>query len=171
MHRQLSVLTCRPRRGTVPGLPTLIRSTRVITRALTYALADLAALPGAAVVVEDRHSRLFSFEHAPGATAAEALAEAPARFPSVPIVFCETRPLAQEWAYRWLGACLAELDAAAGTADVDTTFASGGPVPAAEPRPAAVREWARAQGLQVSDRGRVPADLVRRYLAETGTAV
>ena len=31
---------------------------------------------------------------------AEALAEAQARFPAVPIVFCETRTLAQEWTYR-----------------------------------------------------------------------
>jgi hypothetical protein len=27
-----------------------------------------------------------------------------AQFPAVPIVFCETRPLAEEWTYRWLGA-------------------------------------------------------------------
>jgi hypothetical protein len=133
---------------------------------LTYALADLAALPRAAVAVEDRYSRLFSFEHASGAAAAESLAEAQARFPSVPIVFCETRPLAQEWAYRWLGACLVEVEAAAGTAGLEATFAGAGPVPAASPRPAAVREWAREHGLQVSDRGRIPQDVVRRYLAD-----
>ncbi|SDY82805.1 Lsr2 protein [Modestobacter sp. DSM 44400] len=137
---------------------------------LTYALADLAALPRAAVVVEDRYSRLFNLEHVSGAAAAEALAEAQARFPAVPIVFCETRPLAQEWAYRWLGACLAELDSAAGTADVEATFAAGGPVPAAAPRPAEVREWARARRLPVSDRGRIPADVVRQFMAETGAA-
>jgi hypothetical protein len=137
---------------------------------LTYALADLASLPRAAVAVEDRYSRLFSFEHAAGATAAESLAEAQARFPSVPIIFCETRPLAQEWAYRWLGACLTELDAAAGTAGVERTFAGGDVVPAAAPRPAEMREWARERGLQVSDRGRIPQDVVRRFLAETGAA-
>jgi hypothetical protein len=136
---------------------------------LTYALADLAALPRAAVAVEDRYSRLFSFEHASGAAAAEALAEAQARFPSVPIVFCETRPLAQEWAYRWLGACLAELDAAARTVGVEDTFAPAGVVPAAPPHPAAVRDWARERGLQVSDRGRIPHDVVRQYLADTGS--
>ena len=31
------------------------------------------------------------------------------RFPAVPIVFCENRSMAQEWTYRWLGACLDEL--------------------------------------------------------------
>ncbi|MDK3256577.1 ERCC4 domain-containing protein [Blastococcus capsensis] len=63
---------------------------------LTYALAELTALPRAAVVVEDRYSRLFKLPHSPGARIAEALAEAQARFPSVPVVFCETRPLAQK---------------------------------------------------------------------------
>jgi hypothetical protein len=100
---------------------------------LTYALAELAALPRAAVVVEDRYSRLFALEHWPGAAAAEALAEAQARFPSVPIVFCETRTLAQEWAYRWLGACLTELDAAAATSEVESTFAAAGRPPPAAP--------------------------------------
>jgi hypothetical protein len=37
---------------------------------------------------------------------AELLAAVQVRYPSVPIVFCETRPLAEEWAYRWLGAAL-----------------------------------------------------------------
>jgi hypothetical protein len=136
---------------------------------LTYALAELSALPRAAVVVEDRYSRLFTLEHASGSRLAEALAEAQARFPSVPVVFCETRPLAQEWTYRWLGACLVELSAAAATASVEATFASGGAVPPPAPDPgrrgAAVRAWAREQGMVVSDRGRVPADVVRRYEA------
>jgi len=92
---------------------------------LTYALAELSGLPRAAVVVEDKYSRLFALTHAAGARVAEAVAEAQARFPSVPIVFCETRPLAQEWVYRWLGACLAELTAAQATTDLETTFAAG----------------------------------------------
>lgn len=78
---------------------------------LTYALADLAALPRAAVVVESGYGKIFKQPFSSGANVAEALAEAQARFPSVPIVFCETRALAQEWVYRWLGACLAELSA------------------------------------------------------------
>jgi hypothetical protein len=31
-----------------------------------------------------------------------------------------------------------------------------------------VRRWAKGQGLEVKDRGRVPADLVARYRAATG---
>jgi hypothetical protein len=131
---------------------------------LTYALADLTALPRAAVVVEDRYSRLFKLAHVAGARVAESLAEAQARFPAVPVVFCETRPLAQEWTYRWLGACLAELSAARSTADVETSFAPAGPVPAAPPSPGEVRLWARAQGIEVSDRGRIPAEVLRRFV-------
>ena len=31
-----------------------------------------------------------------------------------------------------------------------------------------VREWARAQGIEVKDRGRVPAEVVARFRAATG---
>jgi Lsr2 len=31
-----------------------------------------------------------------------------------------------------------------------------------------VREWAKAQGIEVKDRGRVPAELVVRFRAATG---
>jgi hypothetical protein len=84
---------------------------------LTYALAELASLPRAAVVVEDRYSAMFKLEYVTGGRVAEALAEAQARFPSVPVMFAETRPLAQEWTYRFLGAALSELTS---RSDADT---------------------------------------------------
>lgn len=28
---------------------------------------------------------------------------------------------------------------------------------------AAIREWARAQGMKISDRGRIPADIIEKY--------
>ena len=31
-----------------------------------------------------------------------------------------------------------------------------------------VREWVKAQGIEVKDRGRVPADLVVKFKAATG---
>ena len=31
-----------------------------------------------------------------------------------------------------------------------------------------VREWAKAQGIEVKDRGRVPAELVAKFKAATG---
>ena len=77
---------------------------------LRYLLAELATLPAAAVVVEDRYSAVFKLDRVRPATIAEGLGEAAARFSSVPIVFAETRPLAQEWTYRFLGAALAHHD-------------------------------------------------------------
>jgi hypothetical protein len=32
-----------------------------------------------------------------------------------------------------------------------------------------VREWAKAQGIDVKDRGRVPAEVMARFKATTGT--
>jgi len=40
--------------------------------------------------------------------------------------------------------------------------------PAGAPDTTGVREWARAQGIEVKDRGRVPADLVIKFRAATG---
>ena len=68
---------------------------------LRFAMAELAALPRAAVVVEDRYSQIFTSEHVRASVAA-GLAELQVRYPNVPIVFCETRSLAEEWTYRSL---------------------------------------------------------------------
>jgi len=76
---------------------------------LRYAMAELAALLRAAVVVEDRFSSVFKLEHVRPAAVADALAEAQVRHPSVPIVFCETRPLAEDWTYRFLAAAFEQL--------------------------------------------------------------
>jgi ERCC4-type nuclease len=86
-------------------------SSTLLSGKLRYLLAELSALPRAAVVVEDRYSSIFRLKYARPSVVADGLAEAQVRFPSVPIVFCETRPLAQEWAYRFLGASLNELAA------------------------------------------------------------
>jgi hypothetical protein len=40
--------------------------------------------------------------------------------------------------------------------------------PAAGPNTTEVREWAKAQGIEVKDRGRVPADLVVKFKTATG---
>jgi hypothetical protein len=70
-------------------------------------MADLARLDRAAVVVEDRYSALFRHEYVSGGVLADAVARAQVRYPAVPIVFCETRRLAEEWTFRFLGAALA----------------------------------------------------------------
>jgi hypothetical protein len=78
----------------------------LVDGSLAYVLAELACLSRAAVVVEDRYSGLFKLEHVNGGWVAELLAAVQVRYPSVPIVFAETRPLAQEWTFRFLGAAL-----------------------------------------------------------------
>jgi hypothetical protein len=130
---------------------------------LTYALAELTALPRAGLVVEDRYSALFKLEHTSGGQVADALAEAQARFPTVPISFAETRPLAQEWTYRFLGAALAQLSAEATTSGLEGTMTPAGPVPAAPPTPAQIRQWAHANRLTVSGKGRIPASIAEAY--------
>jgi ERCC4-type nuclease len=71
---------------------------------LRYARAELAALPRAAVVVEDRYSQVFKLARVRPAVVADGLAELQVRSPNVPIVFCEARALAEEWIYRFLAA-------------------------------------------------------------------
>ncbi len=126
---------------------------------LRYLLADLAVLPRAAVVVEDRYAAVFKLDRVRPAVIADGLAEAQARFPSVPIVFADTRPLAQEWAYRFFGATVSHHadDGAAGL--LLAHLPSAGPVPPATPTTAEVRGWARRVGLDVPDRGRLRPEI------------
>ncbi len=86
---------------------------RLVDGSLTYALAELATVERAALVVEDRYSGLFKLDHVTPGFVPELLARVQVRYPAVPIVFCETRPLAEEWAFRFLGAALAHLQAEA----------------------------------------------------------
>ena len=65
------------------SLPDLVSS--VTNGKLLYALGDFAALPRAAVVVEDRYSALFKQRHARPAAVADALAEYQIRWPTIPI--------------------------------------------------------------------------------------
>ena len=113
-------------------------------------MAELAALPRAAVVVEEGYSKIFKHPHVAGSVAAERLAEIQAQFPAVPIVFCETRPLAEEWTYRWLGACQYELELVAGTSALEESFSRAleayATAPPIRPKPAAIRAWARQAG-------------------------
>jgi len=75
---------------------------------LIYRLEELATVPRAAVVVEERYSAIFKLTHVKASTVAEALAECQVRVPNVPVIFAETRQLAQEWTFRFLGAALRE---------------------------------------------------------------
>lgn len=78
--------------------------------------AELATMPHAAIVVDDRYSSIFKLTQVRPVVVAEAVAELAVRFPSVPVIFAESRKLAQEWSYRFFGAALehAGEDQAAG---------------------------------------------------------
>ena len=129
---------------------------------LRYALAELAGLARAAVVVEDRYSAIFKPGPIRPAQVADGLAELEVRWPSVPIVFSETRQLAEEWTYRYLAAAHAwastELALVERIGSCALPAASSG---AAAPGPTTgeVRAWARANGMRVPDRGRLDADV------------
>jgi hypothetical protein len=91
------------------GLPDLTHS--LVDGSLGFLLAELTCLPRAAVAVEDRYSAVFKLEHVQPGFVAELLAAVQIRYPSVPIVFLETRPLAEDWTFRFLGAALAYAQA------------------------------------------------------------
>lgn len=137
--------------------------TSLTTGKLRYALGELAALPRAAVVVEDRYSQIFKLERVRPALVADGLAEAQVRWPNVPIVFCETRALAEEYTYRFLAA--ADTWAHTETAAVNrigptatTTSIADAPA-AAVPSTAELRAWARGQNIVVSDRGKLRPEI------------
>jgi hypothetical protein len=76
---------------------------------LAFAVAALAALTGpAVVVVEGRYGDLAKRPHVSAGYLVELLARIQARTPDVPIVFCDSRPLAQEYAYRFLASAYVE---------------------------------------------------------------
>lgn len=130
---------------------------------LRYLLAELAALPRAALVVEERYSQVFALDRVRPAVVADGLAEAQARFPTVPIVFTDTRALAQEWTYRFLVACRQEISDTGGAVTRVADLTTGIPLPAAEPTLAEIRRWAIENGYAVSDRGRIAASIRAAY--------
>ena len=136
----------------------------LINGTLRYALGELAALPRAAVVVEDRYSKIFTLDRIRPAVVADGLAELQIRWPAVPILFCETRPLAEEWTYRYLAGAhawaLTEhalLERLGGAATAEFATPTGPAAP--EPGTTEVRAWARDAGLPVSDRGRLRPEI------------
>ncbi len=140
--------------------------TSLVGGKLRYQIADLAALPRAAVVVEDRYSQVFALDRVRPAVVADGLAELQVRWPNVPIVFCENRQLAEEWTYRflasahdWWGTEKAMPHRISPTSAPDD--GSGDP----EPSTSEVRRWARSAGLVVPDRGRLRPEIWQAWTA------
>ncbi|HEY3262387.1 MAG TPA: ERCC4 domain-containing protein [Pseudonocardiaceae bacterium] len=140
------------------SLPDLVSS--LLDGTLKYQLTELSALPRAAVVVEDRYSQVFTLTRVRPSVAADAVAELQVAFPTVPIVFCETRQLAQEYTYRFLAAAHTWAGDTSHTQDLfgaDHDLAAAPTAP--EPSTAEVRAWARRSGLDVPDRGRLRPEI------------
>ena len=87
------------------GLGDLVTS--LTTGKLKYQLTELASVPRAAIVVEERYSRALQHPVVRASVIADGLAELQVAFPNVPVMFCETRKLAQQWTYRFLAAAAA----------------------------------------------------------------
>jgi hypothetical protein len=142
----------------------------LVSGRLRFALGELATVPRAAVVVEDRYSQIFALERVRPSLVADGLAELQVRWPTIPIVFCENRKLAEEWTYRYLAAAYAwaetELPAVARIGAGGDGEA--GDVPAPAPSTAEVRAWARANGLDVPDRGRLRPEIHQAWRAAVG---
>ncbi|MCU1443388.1 MAG: hypothetical protein JWQ59_1538 [Cryobacterium sp.] len=131
---------------------------------LKFQLTELSAIPRAAVVVEERYSQVFKLDHVRPSVVADGIAECQIRFPTVPIIFCETRKLAQEWTYRFLAAARVGLsEEMIGDLAVRGLEAAPSLSPA-PPSPADVRRWASAHDIVVSDRGRIPLAVMDQYL-------
>jgi hypothetical protein len=132
---------------------------------LRFALGELSSLPRAAIVVEDRYAGVFRLDRIRPAIVADGLAELQVRWPAVPIVFCDTRQLAEEWTYRYLAAALAWATTEAQIthrvgADLDETMTAPG---APEPTPRELRAWARSAGIDVPDRGRIRPEVLAAW--------
>lgn len=131
---------------------------------LRFQLTELSAVPRAAVVVEERYAQVFKLEHVRPSVVLDAIAECQVRFPTVPIIFCDTRKLAQEWTYRFLAAARVGLAEELIGELALRGLQAAPPLAPAPPTPADVRRWALANGIAVSDRGRIPAAVMGEYL-------
>jgi hypothetical protein len=124
-----------------------------------FLLAELAAVPRAAMVLEHRYAEVFKLERIRPAAVADWLAEAAVRYPTVPVMFCDTRALAEEWTYRFLGAAVVQHRTERAALPLVDSLQRAGPVPAPGPTTAEVRAWALRNGYDVPDRGRLRPEI------------
>jgi ERCC4-type nuclease len=149
------------------SMPDLISS--LISGRLRYALGELAALPRAALVVEDRYSQIYKQDRVRPALVADGIAECQIRWPNVPIVFCDTRSLAEEWTYRYLAAALTW--ASTESAALERISPQPSPKPATAdrsgPTSAQIRTWARNNNIDIPGRGPIPTSVRRAWERST----
>lgn len=139
-------------------------SSSLVKGTLRFAVTQLATLPRAAVVVEARYSQIFTLEHVRPSVIADAVAELQVRWPSIPIVFCDNRKLAEEWTYRFLAAAYGWALDEIGVADrlkLPAHDATGPEAP--PPSTAEVRAWALREGISVPPCGRLRPEVHEQF--------
>jgi hypothetical protein len=80
---------------------------------LGYVMGELERLPRGAVVVEAGYGAVLKTAYGNPGFLADQIAQLQVLHPAIPIVFCESRALAEEWIYRYLAAAYVELGAPA----------------------------------------------------------
>ena len=110
---------------------------------------------------------VFTLPYAKPGFVADLLARMQVRWPTVPVFFAETRPLAEEWTFRLLGAAVSESFGDSRLQERLSDLVAVADLPAAAPTPGQIRA-SGAQGIAVSARGRVPAPVVAAYQAAQG---
>lgn len=78
----------------------------MVDGSLNYAMTELASLPAAAVVIEARYGVLVNHQHTQPGWLLELVARLQVRYPTIPLVFADSRKLAEEYTYRYLAAAL-----------------------------------------------------------------
>lgn len=86
-------------------LEDLVKS--LVDGSLGFAMAELAALPSAVVVAEARYGQLLSAPRVQPGWLAELVAALQVHYPTVPIVWCDSRKLAEDFTHRFLAAAVA----------------------------------------------------------------
>lgn len=127
---------------------------------LRLTLADLSTLPRAALFVEGRLSDLLKRDSRRAARLMDLVAALIAEFPQVGWHFGETRPLAEEMAWRWLAAA-SRVGASAGH-----------PRPGEASRPVPAAPERRAVGVRLAQAGRTwtASDWARYFGVSAATA-
>jgi ERCC4 domain-containing protein len=83
-------------------------ATSLADGSLAFQLQRLAETARAAIVVEGDYPNLFRTQPGRGSWLADMLGRLAVRYPEVPIVFAGSRKFAEEWAYRFLAAAVAD---------------------------------------------------------------
>jgi ERCC4 domain len=82
-------------------------ATSLVDGSLTFAMAELAAIPAAAIVVEAPYSALLDYAHTRSGLIPTLVSRLLIRYPQVSINFLESHKVAEEWTYRYLLAAYA----------------------------------------------------------------